>query len=92
MSNEESRVDMRPPDNRAGICEFIGPSGERCGHQYSSHESYSNCSVCNECDHPVTQESPGCNFHYYKGPRLAGGVYSPEDERAAYERAMGNLP
>jgi len=72
----------------AGICEFVGPNGERCGHSFDAHILGSNCTVCTECDHPITRESPGCNFHDYVGPRLAGGVYTPDAEKEAYDRAM----
>ena len=76
-------------DLRAGICAFVGPNGETCGHPYSAHKVFSNpCGLCVMCDHPVTFESPGASYHYFVGPRLAGGTFDPDAERKAYEEAM----
>lgn len=48
--------------------------------------------MCNECDEdlfPVTLQSPGGIYHsFVPPPRLAGGAYTQNEEREAYERAL----
>lgn len=53
-----------------------------CGHWYSDHD------ICTErCDSCDRFAQP----HTFQPRRLAGGAYTPEDERAAYERALRGL-
>jgi hypothetical protein len=74
-----------PPD---AACDYAGPNGEKCGHRFDVRDKFNNCGVCNDCDHPVTLESPGCNFHYFVPRRYAGGTFTPDAERELYEKTL----
>ena len=58
---------------------------EGCGHRYDQHSVGSSATVCGGCD---TWYFPSPAWHNFEPRCFAGGTYSPEAERAAYERAL----
>ena len=70
-------------NDTAGICAAVG-----CGHPYSAHSPFNDTQICGECARPWEGLGVGGEFHAFVGPRLAGGTFDPDEERAAYERAM----
>lgn len=57
---------------------------ENCGHHFSVHNGY-DCMLCDE--HAGFKDVAPA--HAFKPRRLAGGALTPDEEKVAYERAMG---